>query len=325
MTRIFARYFLLMRQMLIVALIYLILPTAETAAGKLEDVRADVVRIEAALEHDTLRDRDLESLKLKLDPPREALSKAINISEPRLAEINARSKELGKQPETDAPPENPAITAEREELKKTISALDTELKQARLLLLRIDQIADRITERRRALFAAEVLSRSGGILNPGFWTQAIAAVPDEMRGIANLATDWRTFVEARGGRSALVQPALVLAAAVIGFLAVRWWKRKQSTPDLALDAPRLAHALSAWRVLLAGAVPLIVAAAALLWLLQWHDLLPPRLVDFGQSVLVAVTVMALARSTSEAVLAPDRQARRLFDFDSVRALTFIAS
>ncbi|BBF94821.1 DUF3772 domain-containing protein [Blastochloris tepida] len=326
MTTSFTRFVLAARRLPAVVALCL-LPLAAMAASattpassKLEDTRGDIEQVEAVLGRDTLRDRDLEQLKLRIDPLRDALSKAIGTTEPRFAEINARLKELGKKPEADAPPEDANITAEREELEKTISALDGELKQARLLLLRIDQIADRITERRRALFAAEVFSRSNGILNPGFWTRAFAVASEEMRGIVYLGNDWRTWVEARGGQSALVQPALALAAiTVIGLVIARWWGRKRTSRDLAFDAPRLAHALSAWRVFLAGAVPSIAAGTALLWVLQSHDLLPPRLVDLGQSILVAVVVMALARSTSRAVMAPDRQARRLLNFDSVRA------
>ncbi|NJL09002.1 MAG: mechanosensitive ion channel family protein [Methylacidiphilales bacterium] len=326
MTISLTRFALAVRRLAAVVVLCL-LPLAAMAASattqassKLEDARGDVEKVEAALGRDTLRDRDLEQLKLKLDPLREALQTAINTTEPRFAEINARLKELGKKPEADAPPEDGSITAEREELEKAISALDADLKQARVLLLRIDQVGERITERRRALFAAEVFSRSSGIFNPGFWTRAIAVAPDEMRGVAYLGADWLTWVEARGGQSALVQPALVLAAmTVIGLIVARWWGRKRTSRDLAFDAPRLAHALSAWRVFLAGAVPSIAVGAVLLWVLQSHDLLPPRLVDLGQSILVAVVVMALARSTSRAVMAPDRQARRLLNFDSVRA------
>ncbi|NJO53796.1 MAG: DUF3772 domain-containing protein, partial [Bacteroidales bacterium] len=227
MTLSFARFVPSVRRLLAAVALCLVLPlaaVAATPAGKLEDARADVEQVEAALARDTLRDRDLEHLKLKLDPPRVALQTAINTTEPRFAEISARLKELGKKPDADAPAEDLSITGEREELEKAISALDADLKQARLLLLRIDQVGERITERRRALFAAEVFSRSNGILNPGFWTRAVAAAPIEFRGVMYLGADWRTWVEARGAQSALVQPALALGVILaFGVGIARWW------------------------------------------------------------------------------------------------------
>ena len=303
------------------ALFLLLLPAAAANAPlNLDEARGHIESVEAAVVHDGLRDRELEQLKARLDPLREALVGRITELLPRLEEIGARLKELGKKPDAEAPPEDAKVTAEREELEKRRATLDGELKQARLLALRIDQGGDRITERRRALFAAEVFTRSEGIFQPRFWTRAIRALPGEWRSLSAFGTELVEWVETRGGSEALLPAALAIGfLGFVGFVVRRWMIRRPAGSALGADAPELAQALAAWRILICGVVPPTLATAILLAVLESNDLLPPRFIELGQSILVAVGIAALAQATGRAALAPDRDARRMLDFDAARA------
>ncbi|ALK08066.1 DUF3772 domain-containing protein [Blastochloris viridis] len=293
---------------------------AAFAQGSLDDARTQVEKAEENLTRENLRDRDLEEIKLQLDPLRDVLQARVNELEPRVREVGVRLKELGKKPDAEAPPEDAKLTAEREELEKRVSTLDGELKQAKLLLLRSEQLADRVTERRRALFAAEVFSQTSGILNPQFWTRTIAALALEARGVAYLFSDWWAWVEAKGGESALVPPAIALGMfGVVCLLIARWWRRRRPS-DVSFDAPRIAHARAAWHVFLAGAIPATAVAAVVLTVFRVSELLSPRMLDLGHSIVLAVGLAALAHGVSDAVLAPGRKARRLLDFDADRAV-----
>ena len=90
------------------------------------------------------------------DPPWRTISR----------EMEERLKQLGPPPAKDAPPETPEIANEREELTTSFAELDGALKQARVLSVRMDQLSERISQRRHALYASELFARTASVLDP---------------------------------------------------------------------------------------------------------------------------------------------------------------
>ena len=131
---------------------------AEITAA-LEPVKISLDLIEAAVQ-DARSDQALADLASRVAPLRDQLRQEIETLETRLAHIEARLKQLGAPPPPNAPPEDPALAAERTRLTAERGELDAALKQARLLALRADQLADRISADRRRDLVAGSCSRA---------------------------------------------------------------------------------------------------------------------------------------------------------------------
>src|SRR5262249_21763052 len=125
-----------------------------------------------------------------------------------------------------APPENPEIAADRTRHTAERKDIDTALTQVQVLAQRADQLADRIGDQRRALFAGRLLARSSGVLDPAFWRDAIGALPGEIAAIRqDLQQAW-VFARNQGGAGGFLAAAAMLAAlALAGLALARWWRR----------------------------------------------------------------------------------------------------
>ncbi|HZM08293.1 MAG TPA: hypothetical protein VFC11_07575, partial [Methylocella sp.] len=118
----------------------------------LDKLSASLKQIEASLERHDLTDAELQDLRQQTDPISAAASDAVERLTPRLAGIKTRLDQLGPKPDDSAPPESPAVTAERADQQKLYNDTDELLKRARLIGVQADQTGANITARRRALF-----------------------------------------------------------------------------------------------------------------------------------------------------------------------------
>jgi small-conductance mechanosensitive channel len=322
---------------LLVALVVLALPTGPLVAqvpvsaeqqqvrDKLEGQRAIVDGVEGALQREGLRSTDLDELRERLDPVRTDLDAAIALLDPRLADLQHRIKEIGDKPAADAPPEEASVTQEREQLTGRATELDGLLKQAKLLKVRADQISDRITGRRRELFTNTLFARAYSVLDPGLWVSAAASIPVEVRGISYLLSDWYAYASARmalpGQLAVAFGMALVIALVmVLKRMLLRPLRRLAEQPE---DVP-VSRLRAAWlSVLLAivGSAAAPAATFAALTLAKAFDLIPPRIDEIGQGLLLAVAIVSVGRALPLAALAPDMPRRRVVTLSSVSAGT----
>src|SRR5262249_46227861 len=134
----------------------------------LDPIKASLDTIESA-SRGVSNDQTLVEAIERLAPVRDQLRDEIDILERRLAEADKRLKEIGDPPPATAPPEDPALAAERTRLNGDRSGLDATLKQARLVALRADQLNSRLNQRRRNLLTNRLTARSAGLLTPAFW------------------------------------------------------------------------------------------------------------------------------------------------------------
>lgn len=290
-------------------------PEQQQVQEKLEGQRAIVDGVEAALGRDGLRSSDLDDLRARLDPVRADLTTGVAALDPLLANLNHRVKEIGPKPADDAPAESASITAERDALSARAAELDAVLKQAKLLKVRADQLSDRITSRRRALFTDQLLARSYSALDPSLWLAAAAAVPIELRGINYLLSDWAAYANARMqpiGQIAIGFASLLIVGLI--FVARSVLARPIRRAELGVDGAPISRlracSLSALvAILRMAAGPL--AATAVLALLNGFDLLPPRVNEIAQGLLLAISIVAIGVGLLDGALAPREPQRRV--------------
>lgn len=296
-------------------------PEQETAAS-LEPQKLALDQLESTLQREGLSDETLKEVRGSLEPVRGDLREAAETLERRLADIDTRLKQVGDAPAAGAPPEEPALAAERVRLTQRRAALDGGLKQARLLILRADDLAERIIERRRALFTRELLGRSSSALDPSFWIQAAQAAPSDLRGLSFLGQSWWGYALATGGVGGLSAALLTLLA--LGGLAVaaaRWLRGRNLRPAVSgTRFPKSFHALmSLLRIALT--MPAIVAIAVLV--LDGFSLIPPRIMEMALGLIAAVAVASFGRGVATGLFAPSDARQRLLDVtdDTARLVT----
>jgi potassium-dependent mechanosensitive channel len=284
-------------------------PQQAAGAAGLEALKRTLDEAEAASAREGLWPQALIDLRRSVAAAREDLQTRIADLEPRVAEADARLKQLGPPPARDAAPEGAAVAAERERLTTAFGELDGALKQTRLLAVHADQLATRLAERQQTIYARELFERSASVLNPSFWIEAAQAWPEQLSKIGALLRWWANAVRARG-------PLPILAAALIllgiGFAAVavtRWW-----LPRFDIRTPaetRLAKARTGIVVFLWLTLRTPVAVIIALFALRALGLWPDRFEELGAGLVAATLAAALGRGVARGLLAPDRPERRM--------------
>ncbi len=290
------------------------LPEQQALQEKLSGFRAVVDGVEGALGRESLRSVDLDDLRNRLDPVRTDLSAGVAQLEPLLVQLNRRVEEIGPKPAEGAT-EDPAITSERENLAARAAELDAVLRQAKLLNVRADQLSDRIISRRRALFTDQLFARSYSVLDPTLWVSAAAAIPQELRGIHYLLRDWRAYADARVplyGQLLLVLGAGLIIAGVFALRQI--FSRPLRRLDLGAGGeplPRLkACLLSALiTIIRISAAPL--GTVAVIALFNAFDVMPDRVQEIAQGLVIAVFVVAVGNGLLTGALAPTEPRRRV--------------
>ena len=159
--------------------------------------------------------------------------------------------------------------------------------------------------------------RSPTVLDPYFWRDAIAALPDEGERIAKFAQDWTAHARDKAGPGRIASAALALAALLaLAIGAVRWWRRRAV---IARIGARYGMALASLAVFLRRALLAPAAVLVVSELLDQFELVPPQAARFIAGLVFGVAIAALARAAATSVLAPDDPRRRLVSFDDTSA------
>jgi potassium-dependent mechanosensitive channel len=291
-------------------------PTPEPV--RLEAVKLELDQVEATLGREGLGDETLGELRDRTSGVREQLRERIDALEPQLNEIDTRLKQLGSAPPATAPPEDPALAAERERLTKSHGEIDAALRQARVLALRADQLGDRITERRRAIFTQRLFRRTSSVLQLGFWKEVADGAQREVRSVGYLLDGWRGYALQNGGLSGLMLAAATLVALALGGLMfVRWWRTRGFVPR---SETRFGKAFAAMVSTFQVALTAPLCAAAVLLVFDAYGLVPPRIWALGKSLVLATTFASFGHGVAAGLLAPGEPHRRLIAIDDTTAL-----
>jgi potassium efflux system protein len=283
----------------------------------LEEIKTSLDEIEAALDRDDITAEALAGLRQKLNSATDTLRATIDELEPRAREAEERLKQLGPAPGKDAPPETPEIANERAELTRSFSDLDGTLKQARVLSVRIDQLSERVAQKRHAMYARELFARSASVLDPLFWSEAFHALPVELRRARALLEIWR---DERGDGARLAAAALILlgiVAAAIG--ATRWWSPRLAAGPCETTSAKAWMAL--WVFIWFAARTPVASLAALLGL-ETLGLLTTRLEQIAQGLVAGIAAAAFGHGVARALFAVEKPQRRLVAEDDETARCF---
>jgi small-conductance mechanosensitive channel len=283
----------------------------------IDPIRASLDQIEAASKAGRHGVRSLTELAQQIGPLRDQMRDKLADLEPRLADIDARLKGLGPAPARDAAPEDAAIAAERARLTRQRGELDAAIKQVQLLQTRADQLGNALADRRRAAYAETLFRRSPNVLDPFFWRDVFAAVPDYGGRQIQFGQNWIATARDKGGPACAAFACLALIGlAVCAFGLARWWRRHSVVSRV---HARYGKALAAMVVFARRALTAPVAVFVVLELLEQFELIPSGFERLTTNLVVGTAIAALARAAATSVLAPENPARRLTDFDDASA------
>ncbi|WOJ89532.1 DUF3772 domain-containing protein [Methylocapsa polymorpha] len=287
-------------------------PAQLPTGADLDKINAALKQIETSLERRNLTEADLQALRQQCGPISTELSDAIDQLAPRLGEIKTRLDQLGDAPDDKAPPENPAVTAERASQQKSYSDADELSKRAKLLSVRADQVRAAIAAKQRALFANSLFEAAPSLFSSSLWSSVWQGAPANLEAIRALFCDWIAAINARldGWRMQAFWGGLGGAILIYGLVAVL--ARRVLSRRRAIEAPsRLLKILGAWWVALVIAVPPIAMIYALGAVLNAFNLVNEQLQPFTHAVWESVIRIALAAGIARGLFAPTRPAWRL--------------
>jgi potassium efflux system protein len=282
----------------------------------IEELKKSLDEIEAAVDSEDITAETLAGFRDKLNSATDILRKKIDWLEPRAKEAEDRLKELGPAPAKDAPAESAEIAGQRKELTDQFNDVDGELKQARVLTVKTDQLGDRVAQKRHALYANELFARSASILDPSFWTEVYRALPIELRSIEALVDAWSEHhTRPRWAGAALI---IVVTIAIVVVLT-RWWLPRM------IGEPSNTRSAKAWAALwvfIWFAIRTPLAGFAALLALTTFGLLTVRLEQIAQGVVAGMAAAAFGHGVARGLLAPEHPHRRLVQEDDETALCF---
>ena len=303
----------------LLALLFAAPATAQQPQADLEPFKRVIEEVEGWASREGLSASALAELRRRILGANEELRGKIAELEPRHGEAEARVKQLGAAPAKDAPPESPAVTAERDAMNLAFSELDGALKQARLFLVRTDQLTERLNAQRQSLYARELFQRSPSALDPALWIEAAEAIPGEVRRRVELFELWAASAQGPTGLARVAGALLALAAIIFVAVAItRWW-----LPRFDIRGPaetRFAKARTGFLVAFWLAVRTPLAVVAGLIALEVFGLWPRRFEELGAGILAGTAVAAFGRGVARGLLAPDRPVRRLVAIDDLTAV-----
>ncbi len=261
-----------------------------------------------------LSDRDLRAEIATLPPIRAKLAAALATLTPHLQDADLRLAQLGPAPAAGQPPEDPETAATRRALTSGRAAIDTEVKEAKLLTVEASQVDRTLSDRLRRNFSTRLWTRERSVLNPGLWADAATAAPGD---IAQLLT--HTEAEARLFARVMTKPQAwpaALFAAAVAFLLLGPARillnkfAERHAGDKTAPTPFRRAGLAVALVLVAAVTPLAAGEVLRSALIDVGGLTNVFASTSGLFIRVVVFAMAL-EGLGRALLAPSRPAWRL--------------
>ncbi|MBB5609592.1 small-conductance mechanosensitive channel [Janthinobacterium sp. S3M3] len=293
-------------------------PTDDAASAdqSLDVLRKQITTIQTTLDGDAdVPDAALSQMKADaLAAGAEADKLAASLA-PDLASVKARLAELGTP--AAGTKEAPDVAAQRSQLDKASSALDAQVKLARLLSVEATQASEQVSTVRRAQLQARLGERTASILAGSFWKQLHGELPQNWQRLQTLGKELsdaarQTPLPTWGG---------ILAGMVLGIIASLWASRYL----LVVTATRVPHgrlrrSLHALAViLLALATPGLIAELLALGL-RWDDHLSDKTDAFISSLVGIICFAGFTAGLGHALLSAKRASWRLLPLSDALAL-----
>src|SRR5262249_1703935 len=141
-------------------------------------------RITYRTDQPDIRASEIDSLREQTSDVRDAAQAAAQLARNDLADVKRLLAPLEAKPGTAQPPETPAVKAERERLTEQASISESRIKQCEVIIVRADQLLDRMTRLRGRVVLENLLHRDASPLSPAVWVKIGPQLGDAMRSLA---------------------------------------------------------------------------------------------------------------------------------------------
>lgn len=301
-------------------------PTTDAAAAAQIDQAGDDLREVMLGSHRVmLSDAQLKAQLAALPPIRAALNTALATLVPHLQDTDARLAQLGPAPTASRPAEPVESAATRAALTRARAVIDAEAKQARMMIVESDQIADAVSARLRDNFESRLWARNRSVLDPGLWREFASAVPSDLRRAAAAvrdegATFFAAVKQGHGWFGLMVAALLAFGIVGPGRVVLNRWGFRWARSSAAAEPLRRAG-LALWLVGVA-VLTALAAGLAVRGALVGETALTPVFVRLAGLIVRGLVFAAGLEGLGRAVLSPGRPQWRMAPMadDDVRRL-----
>ena len=234
--------------------------------------------------------------------------------QPRVTQLSQQLEEIGPSPAEGEPAEAEDISARRKLLNEQFAEEDGKLKEARLALVRAQQLQKSIASNRRARFVRALTARSDDPVDAAFWGKFLSGFEGFSRSFALLFRDSFSVVSTTNSLHTWKKLALPILLFLIFFVLV-YLRRKVVNFGASLNLPEentdvvnpVRGFFEFCRVGIFGAlIPVILYLA-----LSKFGLLTARLELFFREIIISLAFVILAVSLAIVILAPSDNRKRI--------------
>ncbi len=222
--------------------------------------------------------------------------------------------------QSEATQEEQQLQTQRDSLNKAYANLQSQLTLIRASIVRADLLQNRITLFLQDRFTSELLERSGTILNPILWARGLSGIGTLWDSALFQASDWMSFLSNKAGDKIWEVFGMIVLVALLIIGPLRYLLFSGITRLARLEHPtplqRSSHAL--WSTFVYTFVPFAILVGGII-ILENASLLPLRIQQIAELLLVVVFLSALSYGTLRALLAPQKPAYRLVSYRTPRA------
>jgi potassium efflux system protein len=290
---------------------------AMTSIASLSDAvdqaEAQLHAVRAATRAADVDDATLKTQIALLPPLQAGLAQNLSDLTQRLQNVNLRLAQVGPAP-TPPQTEAPEISESRHALARQQQAIDTEVKQARLVAVEAQQLDATLTARRQQMFSRRLWAPSRSVLSPNLWIDFAAAAPKDVASLQGVMADEAAqFSTAARTPGALPMWIVGILAALLLLGPVRVLLDRFGFAQIARFGPdsRLRRSgLALWLAVTAGVTPLLAGLILRGVLVDANALTPPleQFAELGIRVLVSAL---LFEGLGRAILSPGRPSWRM--------------
>jgi len=286
---------------------------------RIETISTALQKVETSLQNLDLSDSALAELRGTAEPLSTDVQRIIEQLTPALAAYKTRLDQLGPKPDDKAPPESPAVTADRQDQQTGYNNTDALLKRARLLAVQIDQAVSRIATRRQTLFTQSLFQSTTGIASPALWINVAQEAASDFRSVQYLFSRWFSSVNAQlqGWRMPVFWGLAALTFVLFWPVAILTRKVASREPTIT-NPSRLQKIRTAWWIMLVISSVPIIATFLIAMLADFFDVTNDRMTPFMRALGGGIGRVALAGGIARGLLAPTRPNWRLFSLPTVK-------
>ena len=277
---------------------------------------------EQAIHRRGLSDNELELLSKDATLVEDSALNLISEKSGELQKLRQQLDELGPAPKEGDPPESPALVEQRKGLESAFAALDADIKDARLAVVRAQQLKSDISQKRRDRFVKSISTRTHNILNITFWENFILGFRGLGKSFYLMVKDSSAIFQKRLSENP-GNGLLVLAACIVGFFAYRYVNRKtRSVVQFAQASPLESDsrkAIGAAAMFVNGSLLPAIAVLILYYLFSSLGLLTIKMDRFLWLSVLAIITLIFSLGLARIFLAPNAPENRIADLSDSAA------